>query len=224
MLGNDNKLGTTDGPNWRINKWFPGMAAETEKKLRIFHAELLRFNKTTNLISSTTAPNADLLHFADSIIGGEIIFKNSSAKEIYDIGSGNGCPGLVMAILDPTRSFILVDSDIRKIEFLKHCISHLKLENVTTYCKRVEDFDEGAIECAISRAFAPLEKAMKMCKQAIRSGGSHYHFKSDSWGTETLRVPIQIGRYWEPSLIGDYNLPGVNLNLSIVELKRTGRK
>ena len=225
MLGDDTPSErTVVVPNWRLAKWFPGLKAGVGEKLKIYHSELLRFNKATNLISAKTANNADLLHFADSIIGGGVILNATEAEHIYDIGSGNGFPGLVLAIMDPVRKFTLVDSDMRKLEFLKHIISSLKLTNVDVEHARVEDFPEGSIECAVSRAFAPLAKAMSICSRAMKPGSCHYHFKSDSWGTEVLRIPIQIGRNWEPSLVGDYNLPGVKLKLSIVSVKKIGRK
>ena len=52
----------------------------------------------------------------------------SLPAKIFDIGSGNGFPGLLMAILDPGHEYNLVESDARKCEFLKHCYHRLELK------------------------------------------------------------------------------------------------
>lgn len=48
-----------------------------------------------------------------------------------DFGSGNGSPGLVMALLDPDHSYLLVERVQKKRIFLDHVSRHLSLSNVT---------------------------------------------------------------------------------------------
>lgn len=206
-------------PKWRLEQWFPRLSNEAHEKLKAYHGELLRFNKVTNLISPRTAENCDLIHFADSVLGAQIIFASTEEKKIYDIGSGNGFPGLILGILGKDREIVLVDSDMRKIDYLKHMIHFLKLDNVSVLHSRLEDIKPGTIQCAVSRAFAPLPKAMNF-RASFGPGAHYFQFKSDSWGTELIKVPIQIGRYWDPKVVGEYSLPGISINLAIVDLVR----
>ncbi|HEX4925919.1 MAG TPA: RsmG family class I SAM-dependent methyltransferase, partial [Bdellovibrionales bacterium] len=82
-------------PQFRIPGWFPDLKPETQNLLSGYFRELLRFNKTINLVSPRSLPDADRLHFADSILGGQIVLNDNTAEVIHDLGSGNGFPGMV---------------------------------------------------------------------------------------------------------------------------------
>ena len=98
--------------NWRIKEWFPSLSEKTHQQLKVYHSELLKFNKVVNLISSKTVPHADAIHFADSLLAAEQVIKKAIQFEpLYDLGSGNGFPGLVYSILYPDQKVILVDID-----------------------------------------------------------------------------------------------------------------
>ena len=75
---------------WRVPTWFGDLTPESLKKLQCYNDELLRFNKTISLVSTSTADKVDLVHFADSILGWRTIKPVFSGSVIYDIGSGNG--------------------------------------------------------------------------------------------------------------------------------------
>ncbi|MEQ1723025.1 MAG: RsmG family class I SAM-dependent methyltransferase, partial [Pseudobdellovibrio sp.] len=108
-------------PNWRIKAWFPELDEKTHDLLKKYWLELQKFNKVVNLISQKTMLNADAVHFADSIKASQTVRKKANKNNyLYDLGSGNGFPGLVYAILYPDQKMILMDSDERKCEFLKH--------------------------------------------------------------------------------------------------------
>jgi 16S rRNA (guanine527-N7)-methyltransferase len=130
---------------WRVPTWFAALPAETLAMLKTFHVELLKFNGKLNLISRNTEREADETHFADSILACQLILANTSSPRIYDFGSGNGFPGLVLAILDPKREVHLVESDMRKCEFLKHMIHLLKLSKVTLLNVRLETLTDANI-------------------------------------------------------------------------------
>ena len=63
---------------------------------------------------------------------------------ILDIGTGPGFPGLPLAIVEPDRQFVLVDSNGKKISFVNHAIGELGLDNVTAVKARAEDYAPGA--------------------------------------------------------------------------------
>lgn len=205
---------------WRLEKWFPHLGQELHSKFKIYYDELSRFNPTINLVSVQSLEVADQVHFADSILAGQIVLSNTKFQEIYDIGSGNGFPGLVLACLAPERSFVLVDKDQRKVEFLKNVISKLGLTNVKTQCTLIANLPEASISCAISRGLASLTKSILGMNLKIKNGGEYYHMKSDAWVREVAELPAQALYVWEPSLIQNYVLPESNKEFSIVLTKK----
>ena len=211
------------GRLWRIPKWFPELTQRELDLFRSYLSELIHFNGRMNLISPRTEATADLTHIADGILGSRVILGQTQAIDIFDIGSGNGIPGLVLAILAPTRRITLVDADARKIEFLKHCIARLELSNCHTIHARLEDLDPGTIHCGVSRGFASISKCLLMCRKVAAEDCSFFHFKGPSWSTEVAQIPSQILASWDPMHVMDYRLPDEETVRSIVLTKRISR-
>lgn len=214
--------GKVDGRHWRIREWFPHLSDEVVGRLRAFHYELIHFNGRMNLISPRTEMFADQIHFADCILGGEAILAATKMTTIHDIGSGNGLPGLLMAVLAPDRQFHLVDKDARKIEFLKHCSARLGLKNAQAYQTRLEDIPAESIQCAVSRGFASISKSLLSSRKAFAVNGEYYHFKGDAWVREVAEIPTQICTYWAPTLLKEYSLPDNGPKLAVVLTRKIG--
>ena len=60
-------------------------------------------------------------------------------KNVVDLGSGGGLPGLPLAITNPDKELYLVESNSKKSSFLLNTISRLNLPNATAINKRLED-------------------------------------------------------------------------------------
>ena len=206
---------------WRVPEWFAHLSDLQLEQLRVFHVELISFNGRINLISPRSERNADIMHFADCISASEALLASTSEQEIYDIGSGNGLPGIILAILDPTRKVVLIDKDARKIEFLKHVAGKLNLKNALPVHTRIEDLPETSIKCAISRGFASIGKALVACRKAAAPGMEYYHMKSESWVTEAAEIPPQICSYWQPQLDKKYTVPANLASMHLILTKRT---
>jgi 16S rRNA (guanine527-N7)-methyltransferase len=211
-----------DGRNalWRIQEWFPNLPEEKIEVLKAFHAELLKFNARVNLIARSTEREADELHFADCIFASEIVFQRGLSKKIFDIGSGNGFPGLIFGILDSKREYILVESDSRKVEFLKHSIAVLKLKNVAALNVRYETLASMNMETAISRGFASISKTLLSCNKIFESEAKFLHLKGNNWSSEIAGLPSQLISVWQPELLGEYTLPVSQARRAIVSTQK----
>jgi 16S rRNA (guanine527-N7)-methyltransferase len=207
---------------WRVPQWFPDLSQETEKALKAYFALLIKFNKTINLVSPKTLPFADVIHFADSIEASKVIFTKIKPAKMWDFGSGNGFPGLVFSILHPEIEFVLLDSDSRKIEFLKNVVESLKLKNVSVQNATIESLKEGSVEFCIARGLAPIPKAILQARKAVAKGGTYYMMKGDEWGKELSDIPTQLCSYWAPQLAGEYKLPIGEVKFAVVSLTRSG--
>ena len=217
----NDKPAETPAIYWRLEEWFPDLTKETIQQLKIYHDELIKFNRTVSLISAKTIAMADVIHFADSILACRIISKShAKMNKIYDFGSGSGFPGLVYAILFPQTQVILVDSDQRKCDFLKHVISSLKLSNATVLNQTIESLPEGSVHFAMARGFASISKAILVSRKIFPKGGIFFHLKSEEWGMEVSEIPTQLCSVWTPSLAGEYKLPVGPVRFAIVQTEK----
>ena len=203
---------------WRINEWFSDLTSEQKTKLKKYHDELCKFNKVLNLVSPKSLYTADAVHFADSLSASEIVLKNINKNNIlHDVGSGNGFPGLVTAILQNDLKVVLLDVDERKCEFLKHTISQLGLSNVSVENKKIASLAENSIQQAIMRGFAPIPRAMLDLRKIVSVGGTVYHLKSEEWSSEVLQIPSQLFSAWHPEMIGQYQIPSLGHKMFVVK-------
>lgn len=173
-----------------------------------------------NLISSTTIKIADEVHIADCLLASKFFFENVQASTIHDLGSGNGCPGLILGILDNTRKYILIDRDMRKVEFLKTMIARLGLTHVTAEHMSIQDIPEESMECAISRAYASITGSLLATRRKFIENGRYFHMKSANWYVEVADMPAQLCVEWEATSVGNYALPDSEVEFSLISLAR----
>jgi len=128
---------------------------ETAEKLRHYHGLLLKWQEKINLISPNTVPDAWERHFIDSAQLAPLF--PSQARTLYDLGSGAGFAGMVLAILRPDMSVTLIESDAKKCAFLS-TVSRETNTPVTILNKRIEAARDGltAPDLVTARALASL--------------------------------------------------------------------
>lgn len=121
--------------------------------LETYLHELLKWQKSVNLISRNTVNDAWERHFEDSL---QLIPRlPKGAKTLLDLGSGAGFPGLVLA-METGLDVTLVESDRKKCEFLKH-VGRATKTPVTVLCERIENVPPTPYGIITSRALADLE-------------------------------------------------------------------
>lgn len=117
---------------------------------------LVLWNKAYNLTAIRDPKEMLVKHLLDSLS----ILKDLPAGRLLDIGTGGGMPGMIIALCQPERDCVLLDSNGKKIRFLKQFIADLKLKNVVAVQTRVENEDSirelGQFDVVTSRAFASL--------------------------------------------------------------------
>lgn len=117
---------------------------------------LVLWNKAYNLTAIRDPKEMLVKHLLDSLS----ILKDLPAGRLLDIGTGGGMPGMIIALCQPERQCVLLDSNGKKIRFLKQFIADLKLKNVIAVQTRVENEDSirelGQFDVITSRAFASL--------------------------------------------------------------------
>ena len=103
----------------------------------LYQSELLKWNAKTNLISEKTAGEIVTRHFLDSLTAAKFI-TNPKARMV-DIGCGAGFPGIPLKIAMPSIQLYLLETNRKKVSFLKHIIRALNLEETQTIHDRTEN-------------------------------------------------------------------------------------
>ena len=143
------------------------------------------------MISRADAPFLRSRHIDDSLRAVAAFREGDS--HAYDIGSGAGLPGLVLAIALPDRRFTLIEPRARRAAFLELAVERLELPNVEVavapveeVARRVRAGDAPSADVATARAFAPLERAWPAARSLLRPGGRLVYFAG-----EGLRDPLR---------------------------------
>lgn len=92
------------------------VSRETEQRLRHYQTLLVKWQEKINLVSPTTIKDSWARHFEDSLQLLPLL--PQGAKTLYDLGTGAGFPGLVLAISCPNINVTLIESDAKKCAFL----------------------------------------------------------------------------------------------------------
>ena len=116
---------------------------------------LQKWNATYNLSAKYDARDIIDGLVIDSLAG----LKYLHGNHIVDVGSGAGIPGIILAIYCPDKHFTLVDSALKKTNFMEHCRITLNIKNISVQRIRVEDFQpQRAFDTIISKAFGKVAK------------------------------------------------------------------
>lgn len=103
-----------------------------------------------------------------------------SDRLAYDLGSGAGLPGVVVAIARPQVHVRLVEAQRRRAAFLELVVETLAAPNLSVEAGRAETTREPADVC-FARALAPLEQAWRLAYPRLRDGGRLVYFAGEGW-------------------------------------------
>jgi 16S rRNA (guanine527-N7)-methyltransferase len=193
----------------------PKSFTEAEIDLLTKYYELvLKWNKRLHLTTLTQPQEFFERHILESAFSESLIL--TTVNQVWDLGSGLGVPGMVIAILRPELDTRLVEASRNKALFLEETVDHLKLENVKVVGSRFETLESLSEEsCLMVRA---IEKMEKMIPDILRLGTRSAQILI--FGAKDLediaRIYINDKRKIESALI-----PGSNQRLIINIIRST---
>lgn len=142
--------------------------ADAQARLLEFLKLLIKWNKTYNL---TAVRDPELMvshHLLDSLS----VHPHLAGTSLADIGTGAGLPGMPLAIVNPDRQFLLIDSNSKKTRFITHAVARLGLTNVTVWHGRSEHYEAGAgFDTVMCRALASIPKLIEIGGHLLSRGG-----------------------------------------------------
>lgn len=164
------------------------MTATPEQKQQLldFVAMLAKWNKAYNLTSVRDPQQMLIRHVMDSLA----VSKYLVGKRFIDVGTGPGLPGIPLAIMNPDKTFVLLDSLGKRIRFQKQVQFELSIGNISSIESRVEAYQaEDKFDGVLSRAFASIQDMLHWCQHLPHKDGCFYALKGQLSDEEMAQMP-----------------------------------
>lgn len=165
-----------------------------------------KWNKVHNLTAIREESAMLTLHLLDSLV---VLPYLQEAKNLLDVGSGAGLPGIVIAICRPQLAVSVMDSNQKKVSFMRHVKATLQLDQLTVLSGRVEQMQvQAGYDIVISRAFSDLLSFIQLTQAAIRPTGRWMAMKGQLPHAElsALHDAMQLS----PERIEKLHVPGLD--------------
>jgi 16S rRNA (guanine527-N7)-methyltransferase len=181
--------------NWPNSgaKQAPKFLTTNQEQLLTRYAEAV-VNAPINLTSETDKAIFRQRHIGDAVALNDALMaelETSSILKILDVGSGNGIPGLVLAVLHPEWHLTLLDSSNKKCLFIDAFIKNNAIQNVAIQCLRAEEFAHTeareAFDLVVCRALEKLPTAIELTLPFVKKSGYLIVSHGTSWQEELKR-------------------------------------
>ena len=181
----------------------------------IAHLDLLdEWNTRMNLTAIRDRAQQVTKHVLDSLS----VRTYLRGTRVADVGSGAGCPGIPLAIVEPSRQFVLIESTGKKCRFLEHVRDALELENVEVRQARAESHEPGVrYDTVIARAVGPVADLVRVAGPLVAGGGRLLAMKG-RYPADELAKKL---KGWKVASVHRLAVPGLDEERHLVELCRS---
>ena len=185
------------------------LSAQQQRSLLLYLDQLLLWNKAYNLTAITDPVDALIKHVIDCLA----IIPHLPSGALLDIGTGAGLPAVIIAICQPERSCTALDSNQKKIRFIKQISSELGLSNMQPIASRIEAH-EASYDVVTSRAFASLIDFVAVAQPRLADNGYLCAMKGKVPSEEELDA---LSSDWQFKTI-KLNVPRLHDSRHLIEL------
>jgi len=195
-----------------------GLACSSvQTNLLLKYLEMLeRWNKAFNLTAIRDPLQMVRLHLLDSLAIHPYI---QGVKNIIDVGTGPGLPGIPLAILNPHINFTLLDSNGKKTRFLFQAINDLALPNALEINQRVEVYQpDQQFDIVVSRAFSSLFDMLSQCDHLVSKKGCFLAMKGKKPDSELS----MITKAYKVVDLSEVKVPQVDSERHLIKIIKTG--
>lgn len=179
-----------------------GIPASGQARALAYLALLQKWNRVYNLTGVRDAREMVTRHLLDSFA----ITPFVAGPRVLDIGTGAGLPGIPLALALPDMEFVLLDSSSKKVQFVRHAVTELALDNVTVVCQRVQQYAPALrFDTVVTRALASTKEVLTMARPLCAPGGRILLMKGAFPTEELAEMPggyniVQVVRLRVPGL------------------------
>jgi len=158
------------------------LSANKLNLLGIYLRELTEWNKHVNLIGMRSRQRIIHELLLDSLMPASFLPRKG---RLLDLGSGGGFPSIPLKICIPGLKFHLIESNGKKVNFLKHVIRITRLVGIEVIWGRIEEeyrrlCPEG-YDIVTARAVADFSRTLSWCAQHIINGGLFVNFQGSQF-------------------------------------------
>jgi len=186
-----------------------------QDKLMDYLALMFKWNAVYNLTSLRDPMQMVTHHLLDSLAA---VPAFAGAKNVLDVGSGGGLPGIVLAIVRPDMKVSMIDTVHKKTAFLTQVKAELGLANVTVYTARVEQLQvSDKFDVITSRAFADLSDFVNWSSHLLADGGRYIALKGVAPKDEQERLPAD----WKVDKVQPLDVPRLGAERHLIFIERS---
>ena len=194
------------------------LSTKQEEQLELFYNLLINWNEKINLTRITTKENVYLKHFYDSLTLVKVV-DLSKVETLCDVGTGAGFPGIVLKIVYPNLKITLVDSLLKRVNYLNKIIKELKLENINAIHIRAENL-EKKFDIVTARAVANIEKLLEYTMHLVKDNGEFIAMKGNIDDELTPSILSKINKKYKIEKIERFTLPKEESLRSLMIIKK----
>lgn len=144
------------------------VSPEAQQKLLQYLSLLNKWNKVYNLTAVRDPLEMVTLHLLDSLS----VLPHIQTRNLLDVGSGGGLPGIALAICLPNLQVTTIDTVQKKAIFMRQAKGELGLNNLAVVHARVENYQPSEkFEAIISRAFSETSLFVKITQHLLADNG-----------------------------------------------------
>lgn len=179
-----------------LNNKFNISDNETHKLFDIYKDFLQTQNKLFNL---TRLDSEELIYekyFLQAII--PFIGMDLNNLLVLDIGSGSGNPGIILKIIFPSMKLTIIESNKKRVNFMKELANKLGFIDIEFYLTRAEDANKNLynkFDVVTSRAVSNLGALIEISCQFVKHNGLIIEPKSNKYEDEFNLVKFKLDDY-----------------------------
>jgi 16S rRNA (guanine527-N7)-methyltransferase len=175
--------------------------------------ELADWNARFNLTAIKDPAEVVDKHLLDSLA----VLPYLKGLTVADVGSGAGFPGLPLAIADLDRRYSLIESTGKKVTFLRHACTMLRLPNVEVVQGRAEAMKpKKPFDTIVARALGSLAEFVRVAGHLTGRDGRLLAMKGKVPEEELKAIPTG----WKALAVRPIRVPGLDAERCLVELAR----
>jgi 16S rRNA (guanine527-N7)-methyltransferase len=153
------------------------------EKLEAFESLIRERAIPLGMVATADSGRLRQRHLLDSLRAAAAVLDTD--RTAYDLGSGAGLPGVVVAIACPDLQMALVESRRPRAAFLQLVVDRLGLANTTVRNERVETLSEK-VDLCFSRAYARVGVAWRAADRLLVPGGRLVYFAGERFDRSEL--------------------------------------
>jgi 16S rRNA (guanine527-N7)-methyltransferase len=178
------------------------LPTEILRSILIYIDLLLRWNARINLTAVRSPEEIVTRHFGESFFAARHLFPagkvRDSAHHLLDLGSGAGFPGIPIKLWNPAIRLTLVESNQKKVTFLREVARALTLTNINVVAARAEDISGPQADTVTLRAVERFDQVLPVSLRLLQPAGRLALLIGSSQLTDAHKVPAVIT--WSPTI------------------------